>query len=220
MSEETKYLVATATLFGETDHKNVGSWKSGLFDCFKYGVCHKALLCACCAPTILLAQLLTRMKMTWIGRPTSASEEYKKTFCNVIAVASINYAINVIFSCVPEYPDLDTLDSNGDFIMVQNEDCAPWQVNLTNFSTSLFSVYTFILFVRLRRTIRAKYSIPEKNCEGCEDFCCVFFCGCCSAVQMAQQTAEYENEDAFCCTTTGLSLSEDSNETFTEAIIV
>jgi hypothetical protein len=57
MSEETKYLVATATLFGETDHKNVGSWKSGLFDCFKYGVCHKALLCACCAPTILLAQV-------------------------------------------------------------------------------------------------------------------------------------------------------------------
>ena len=57
MSEETKYLVAKATPVDETAYKNVGSWKSGLFDCFKYGVCHNALLCACCTPTILLAQV-------------------------------------------------------------------------------------------------------------------------------------------------------------------
>jgi len=217
MSEETKYLVAKATPVDETAYKNVGSWKSGLFDCFKYGVCHNALLCACCTPTILLAQLLTRMKMTWKGKPTSASEEYKKTFCNVITVASINFAINSVFYCIAVIP---YQDSDGDLIMVQNEECVPWQMNLVNWSSRLFMVYTFIVMVRLRRTIRAKYSIPETNCEGCEDYCCVFFCGFCSAVQMAHQTAEYENQDALCFTTTGLSPSEDPFETLTEATIV
>jgi len=217
MSEETKYLIAVATPVDEPAHKTAGAWKSGLFNCFKYGACHKALLCACFFSSWLMGQLLTRMKMTWIGgSPSSASEAYKKTFRIVLVIAICNILIVSIFSCDPELSD----GTDGDISMVSNEDCASWQNNLTNTVTSFFVLYTFIVMVRLRMAIRDKYSIPEENCVGCEDCCTVFFCGCCSAVQMAHQTADYENDKAFCLTTTGLSPFADSNEILTQAIVV
>ena len=158
------------------------------------------------------------MKMSWLGEPSSASEEYKKTFRIVVMIVVCNYIINWIFSCKPEVPE-ETDDFDTIVEALQNGSCPSWQINLTNFTTFAFSLYTLIVMIRLRMAIRAKYSIPEKNCEGCEDCCTVFFCGCCSAVQMAHQTANYENERAMCLTSDGLPPS-DGNELLTQAIIV
>ena len=66
MSSETKYLIAEATPVSGTAHKNAGAWKSGLFDCFEYGACHKALCCACCFPTLLMGQVSPRLDRNYV----------------------------------------------------------------------------------------------------------------------------------------------------------
>jgi Cys-rich protein (TIGR01571 family) len=208
MSEKA-VLLAKATPVEESSDE-VGKWKSGLCDCCKYGACHKALLTAwCCAP-LLLGQLLTRMKMTWLGEGTTTSEQYMYTFRNVLIVAIVDYIINSIYSCTPDLPD----EVDGEIVMVPG-DCTSWQLSVTSWVDFFFWLYTFICLVRLRVAVRAKYNIPEENCEGCEDEVCILCCPCLSAVQIAHQTADYDNEKAYFFTKSGL-----SNETMTEAIVV
>jgi len=216
MSGETKYLIAEATVVDEAAKKDVGAWKSGLWNCFEYGICHKALLCAVCFPPLLVGQLLTRMKMTWSGIPSSDSEEFKKTFRIVLVLSICYYLIDTIFSCMEELP----VEVDGEITMVLNEDCPSWKANLSFWAAGSFGVYIFVVMIRLRMAIRQKYNIPQENCGVCEDCCCMYFCGCCSLVQMAKQTADYEKEEAFCLSTTGLSPSDGSNEILTQAIVV
>lgn len=42
-------------------------WKDGLFHCCSLGVLHPSLWNAFCCPTILMAQVLTRLNMDWFG---------------------------------------------------------------------------------------------------------------------------------------------------------
>ena len=150
------------------------------------------------------------MKMTWLGEGTTTSEQYMYTFRNVLIVAIVDYIINSIYSCTPDLPD----EVDGEIVMVPG-DCTSWQLSLTSWVDFFFWLYTFICFVRLRVAVRAKYNIPEENCEGCEDEVCILCCPCLSAVQIAHQTADYDNEKAYFFTKSGL-----SNETMTEAIVV
>jgi hypothetical protein len=55
---ETEVFVTEVTPIIVVEPQNeVGSWKSGLFSCCKYGCFHPALLCGCCFPTILMGQV-------------------------------------------------------------------------------------------------------------------------------------------------------------------
>jgi len=202
MSKETEaYIVTEATpIIAESPSKG-GRWKSGLCSCFQHGICHPALCCACFFPTVLYAQLLTRMKMTWLGEPTSASEEYKKTFSIVLGIAIANILVQTFIGC--SLSDVVVTD-DGEFTEVQNDECDPWNSIVGDICNVLFGVYVLVIMIRLRMAIRKKYNIREENCKGCEDFCCVFFCGCLSAVQMADQTTDYERLPGMCFSVTGL----------------
>jgi Cys-rich protein (TIGR01571 family) len=168
------------------------------------------------------------MKMTWLGDPTTPpSEEYKKTFRTVVTIVICNYIIQSIFYC-PDTIPTETSDGTN-IVLVQNDDCPMWKNSLTNATSMIFGLYTIIVMIKLRMTIRSKYNIPEDNCIGCEDCCCIFFCGCCSVVQMAHQTANYDEMPSICCNDTGLppSYNIDNNNnndsakvTLTQAIIV
>mmetsp|Transcript_19578 Transcript_19578/g.48751 ORF Transcript_19578/g.48751 Transcript_19578/m.48751 type:complete len:210 (-) Transcript_19578:195-824(-) len=209
MADEKDLLVAKATPVEEPD--TGGKWKSGIFDCCKYGCCHKALLTAwCCAP-IMLAQLLTRTKLTFLGVPG----DYTNTFRNVLIIGISVYIINSIFQCTPDYPDFNedgSFKMDGDEIVMVPGDCIDWQVNLTNFLNFAYWLYTLICLVRLRKVVRGKYEIPDECC-GKEDVVCACCCPCLTAVQIAHQTADYDSEPAYFFSKTGLS------ET-TEAIVV
>jgi Cys-rich protein (TIGR01571 family) len=73
--------------------------------------------------------------------------------------------------------------------------------NVVNIS---FTAYTIIAMMRARKHIRHKYRIPETYCHGCEDFCCAFWCGCCTVSQMARHTADYSTQTAEWCSKDGL----------------
>eukprot|EP00540_Astrosyne_radiata_P013380 CAMPEP_0116847184 /NCGR_PEP_ID=MMETSP0418-20121206/14289_1 /TAXON_ID=1158023 /ORGANISM="Astrosyne radiata, Strain 13vi08-1A" /LENGTH=136 /DNA_ID=CAMNT_0004478593 /DNA_START=89 /DNA_END=499 /DNA_ORIENTATION=+ len=126
-----------------------------------------------------------RMQLTWLGEPGPLIST-KNTFkvCVVLVVA---YAI---YSTA-----LDVVNLFGD---------APSYLGAFRFlGWLLFSVWSLYALCKTRENLRARYSIEEQNCAGCEDFCCSLFCTCCTAAQLARHTGEYEKYPGACCTETG-----------------
>jgi hypothetical protein len=70
----------------------------------------------------------------------------------------------------------------------------------------LFWFYMLVVLTRARAHVRKRYSIPN-NCAGCEDCCCAFWLPCCTTLQIARHTADYDTYGASCCTETGLPLT-------------
>ena len=68
-----------------------------------------------------------------------------------------------------------------------------------------FFVYFMYILIKTRSVVRSRYNIPEKNCGGCEDCMCAFFCTPCVVNQMADHTADYNRHNALCCSATGIS---------------
>jgi len=195
-----------------------GGWKDGLFNCCKYGCFHPSILCALCFPQLLLAQVLTRLKLSVFGDP-APEEVYKTTFLRMMLLC-VFYAIVTSVLQVWETCDaIDTTivsDDNTTTIAFDGDDddfaiittTTTWQSSAKNLLLSLFALYTIVVMMKARKAIRERYSIPSNG-----DCCPVFWCGCCTLSQLARQTADYENVDhvAECCSTTGISASASSS---------
>jgi PLAC8 family len=201
-----------------------GRWKSSLFDCFRYGLFHPSLWNAVCCPQLLMAQVLTRLRLDWRGDPTTESH---KTFPTVLGIVIAYFLLSVILA--PRKND-DINDNN-----YNNQDDAYIAVGTLKHSVQsvlyntlylAFAVYTWLVLTKLRTVVRLRYAIPPASsssvslrggslqqgaatagslCGGIgEDLCISFWCGCCSVAQMARQTAEYDVQSAACCSRTGL----------------
>lgn len=176
-----------------------GRWKDGLCDCFKFGPCHPALLNAFFCPQILMGQILTRMRMNWLG--SSAPEcDWQMTFRRICIIVVLYYLLTMILQ--PDSTEVFTAE-DGTVSVIKHEGPL-WETILYNVLSGSFGLYTIIVMIRLRAAVRAKYEIPTKKCGKMEDCCCTVFCGCCTVAQMARQTANYEEIRAVCCTDTGL----------------
>mmetsp|Transcript_16696 Transcript_16696/g.45819 ORF Transcript_16696/g.45819 Transcript_16696/m.45819 type:complete len:208 (+) Transcript_16696:138-761(+) len=186
-------------------------WKSDLFGCLKYGCCHPALLCSWFTPQLHMGQVLTRMKMTWLGEE---SGDYKSTFGSVCTIWIVTALVNFFFYC-----ELETIEENdeGGFDTIRNEECSESSYKLSHWVAFLSSLYTFVVLIKLRVAIRNKYNIDEEYCPVCEDCICIGCCGCLSLVQMSHQTADYDDVSAAFFTPTGLSSGD---EDLTEAVVV
>lgn len=125
---------------------------------------------------------MTRLKLDWLARP-APGQEYYKTF-RIMLWITITYIIfSTIFS--PSSPD----------------DQPHAIYNIVGLA---YSIFMLVIMMKVRRNIRDDYQIPEERCVGCEDFCCVFWCHCCTVSQLARQTADYDIEDARYFTNDGL----------------
>ena len=185
-----------------------GKWKDGLFSCFRHGIFHPTVWNAWLCPQILLGQMLTRMKMTWLANPQSKSS-FRSTFRKVMVIL-IFYSL---YDTLVAPPLLEvSVDENGDFTLTQNEYPFWHQAVYILFSLPM-TIYGLVVVVRLRSAIRAKYGIPTGCLGAAEDFCCVCFCNCCVLSQMARQTAEYDEEPAACCSANGMRRPSSTCET-------
>eukprot|EP00542_Grammatophora_oceanica_P010315 CAMPEP_0194027990 /NCGR_PEP_ID=MMETSP0009_2-20130614/2022_1 /TAXON_ID=210454 /ORGANISM="Grammatophora oceanica, Strain CCMP 410" /LENGTH=254 /DNA_ID=CAMNT_0038667215 /DNA_START=47 /DNA_END=811 /DNA_ORIENTATION=- len=176
------------TLDGPRLNVPTGNWKDGLFGCFSLGICHPTLWCAICCPQILMGQIMKRLELTYLGTPGPVAGT-KFTFKVVITlvICYIIYSTALEFAAAP-YP----------------VDAVPLYITIMSVVGSvLFSLWAIYSMCRTRETIRARYSIKEEHCKGCEDLCCSFWCTCCVVAQMSRHTGEYENYKATCCTETG-----------------
>jgi hypothetical protein len=196
-----------------------GIWRDGLCECLRFGCCHPHFLNALFFRPCLMGQVMTRMKMTWMGRRlhgnATGNDEvdraWKETFRKMAIATAVFYSIFML--------------------------SAPESV-LNSWITSLFGSYMFYILIQLRATIRSVYSIPEESClswyqlgifgtnphegivcpafvpnetvctanvpVGWEDVCCSLWCQVCVVAQMARHTVDYGQKDAVCCNDTGV----------------
>jgi Cys-rich protein (TIGR01571 family) len=137
---------------------------------------------------VLMGQVLMRMQLTWLGEPgplVRTKNAFKVVL--VIVISYFVYTLALEFASAPY-----TIDTVPGYIPA-----------LKLAGSILFSVWAVFSLCRTRESIRARYSIEETTCAGCEDLCCAFWCSCCTVAQVARHTGEYETYPATCCTQTG-----------------
>lgn len=131
---------------------------------------------------------MMRLRLNWLGEPGPLVST-KNTFL-VVCVLVLSY---IVFSTMLEIYsmpyDLSTVPT---FVPV-----------LRSVGSVLFSVWALYSLCKTRMNTRARYSIPEERCVGCEDCCCAFFCTCCTVAQLARHTGDYERYSGVWCTDTG-----------------
>lgn len=178
------------TLFksGKTSASSASSWKDEWASCTRYGILHPSLLNACICPLILLGQVMTRLKLDWLGDP-APSGEWTKTFPIFVYITIAFFILSIILSP-------DNVDDDDDYSTAYH------------FVNIFYEAFLVFIIFKVRHHLRARENIPETRCFGCEDIFCAFFCGCCTTSQMARQTANYDEEDAYWLSNTGLAPSE------------
>lgn len=180
----------------------IGYWKDGLFSCFRHGFFHPHVWCSFCCCHVMLAQIMTRMRFSWLGQPTYG-QDANNTFQIVITLV-ISFIVFTLAMDAYEYSYIITGEINQ-----MNPLVTVCKV-LAYASFGLWSIYSIY---QTRFHIRAIYSIPESSyssswpriCQGCEDGILSTCCCCCTVGQMARHTGDYETNHATLFSTTGLS---------------
>jgi hypothetical protein len=166
-----------------------GVWRDNLCDCCKFGPCHPHFLNAWLCRPLLMGQILTRMKMTWLGQrtPTTGSindsrtdvdELWRNTFRNLVVLTVVFYLLMSMTSTPqtmdPTMPSLSGFNattaidgsSGQPHIITYDEMSASDKVKYTlnGWISTFFFVYTMYILIQLRATLRHVYSIPEESC--------------------------------------------------------
>lgn len=178
-------------------------FKDGLCDCLTFGPCHPSFLNACCFPQLLMAQIMTRLKLNMCATTNAdGGPEYKATFRRMVVVVIGYWIVSTLFA--PPSPTFEVNEDDIMMIAVRRDDYPIWQYVLYHVVMTAFALYTLIILTRIRAAVRNRYQIPEQHCHGMEDCCCALFCGCCTVAQLARQTTDYHERRAVCCSDTGL----------------
>jgi hypothetical protein len=139
--------------------------------------------------SVAMGQILQRLRFNWLGEPASDSAT-KSTF-KVVLTLVLCYVFFTIFLEIAE-------GSTG------YQDIPFWIPTLRFVGSILFTIYSIYSLMKLRASVRAKYSIPTEKCGACEDVCCSIWCSCCIVSQMARHTGEYETYKGRLCSETGM----------------
>jgi Cys-rich protein (TIGR01571 family) len=161
----------------ETTTKLVaGRWRHSLCSCCDVFTQATFWLGLCCTP-VLLAQLITRLKLSWRGHSNKSKEETSLSFNKIL----LSFIAVLILGYTPVI---------GQFIIA-----------------GYLILIIVGVGKNVRSTMRRKYNIqPSTCCESLDDCLCMCLCGGCSAIQMARHTHNDKEYPGFCCTTTGLGL--------------
>jgi Cys-rich protein (TIGR01571 family) len=136
---------------------------------------------------VAAAQVISRLRLTWTGRPGNVSET--------------TGAFQVLFYVVVSYFGLHF---GGTFISGLYDEDDKEAIILDSFDLILhlvFFIFTVYILFKARVQVREKYGIPA---QGNEDFCCSCFCPCFVAAQMLRHTTDYDTYPSTCCTETGI----------------
>ena len=171
----------------------IGQWKDGLFSCLSHGIFHPHLWCSFCCCNIMLGQVMSRMKFSWLGSPTYGPDA--STTFKIVAVLVASFLVFVIAMDSYEYSFIITGETNQISPLVT-------LCKLVAYLSFLFwSIYSMS---KTRFHIRAMYAIPEYHFPGYEDLVLSTCCCCCTVAQMARHTGDYDRNKATVFTNTGL----------------
>lgn len=202
----------------------LGEWKTGLFDCFSHGF-HPSLINAMCCPQILMAQVLTRMKLGCCGLPDPNANAYKNVTASwIIGSLVVWYFRTKWKSCA----DVDTISSSQletlkvitdkhghqkildrhvdvPFVDAAHSHCKKSTKSDLQTLNWIWFWMTVLVLARLRQAVRKKHAVAGYTPLGFfEDLLCAFYCGCCTVSQLARETANYGTERAYFLSSTGM----------------
>jgi PLAC8 family len=200
----------------------IGRWRNHICACCDVVTQATFWTALVCSP-ILIAQLVTRLRLTYRGKPAlsatspttqtvfgDAQEEeslsYNKIVLSFVAVLCVgNFLLGIGLAVVAVYTVL---------LMVYVGS------NIRHSMRQRYKISTLKIFQvcsksnnRLRKsgggggaaTANAKSNLNNVNIGGrLEDCLCMLCCGCCSLIQMARHTHNDKEYPGYCCTTTGL----------------
>ena len=199
----------------------LGEFKTGLCDCFQHGFLHPSVLNAWCCPQILMAQVLTRMKLGFCGLPVPESRYRNTTAAWMLACLVVGYYRLKWKGCA----DLDTVssshvetlkvlvDSHGNEKVLNREvneaiggsHCTKSMRNNLQLLNWIWFWLTVVVLARLRKAVRQAHAIRGYTDFGWfEDLFCAFYCGFCTVSQLARETANYDTERAYYFSKTGM----------------
>jgi len=176
----------------------MGRWKDSMCDCCQLGICHPVIWNAYCCPLILLGQVMTRLKLTWLANDRSSSANPRGTFYAMATITAVLFLLRWIVTVI--LVQIAPSSENG----FQQTNTYLLCQGASYFITIMMIIFIVTVVVKTRKRIRQKYGIPAQDCGGCEDCCCAYWCTCCTIAQMARHTANYETYAAQCCSETGL----------------
>jgi Cys-rich protein (TIGR01571 family) len=160
---------------GARKQKSPLGWRTSLCSCCDVSTQATFWLGLFCTP-VLLAQIITRLKLNWRGRVDTREEtslSFNKILFGFIAVLILGYLPIAGYFIVAAYLLLIIVGVGK------------------NVRASMRRKYNIDASTR---------------CESFDDCCCMCFCGACSAIQMARHTHDDKEYPGYCCTTTGLEL--------------
>lgn len=199
----------------------VGAWRDGMCDCFRFGCCHPAFWNAFCCTAILIAQVMTRMKLDVLGRPTTTQRAPVLTFRVILGIVLTEVFLSQVvrpIAFVMTHNYIASMMDPNVVVAVPKEGME----GLANFLDTFFllirialALFTLYLVIVTRAYVRNKYGISNKYCNGnessnrsggvsFEDCCCSFWCCCCTTGQLARHTMDYDTYRGVCCSDTGV----------------
>jgi Cys-rich protein (TIGR01571 family) len=186
---------------GRGDNIPVGAWRDGLCDCCILGPCHPSVcLSVWWFPNIALGQVMTRMGLSWSGDPAGNRPVGLSPFMIMVILTIIFIVVSIDVNAA--------LSSRPTANLGERPPPMPgWVPFLILFRWLVgigIGLYALDVRIRTRAYIRNKYAIPEMYCTGCDDCCMSFWCSCCTTAQMLRHTADYDANNASCCSETGL----------------
>jgi len=154
----------------------VGGWRTRLCSCFDVLTQSTFWMGLFCTP-ILIAQLITRLKLTWNGREGSKEEtslSYNRLLLALVFTMTVFWVPAMGSVCLLVYY----------FVVV---------VSIGSHVRSY-----------MRKRYKIPSTMPTRCGDRIDDVCMMLFCGCCSSVQMARHTHDDKDYPGHGCTTTGL----------------
>lgn len=168
---------ASAVVSNQKASVPTGAWRHDIFSCTDM-CCNGMFWMSLCCTYIALGQLLQRLKLGVCGQLGGG---YKNS-CMIWTILWIAaYLVFVIVS---------------------------WSTSgIGIFVYYALTILALVAMTQARYYVRTKWSIPADCCEGSgclSDCCCVYWCSCCSIIQMMRHTHDEEVDPYSCGSATGL----------------
>jgi len=173
----------------------IGRWKDGLCDFFAHGFCHPSAWISILCTEFAMGQIMHRMRLTWLGALVD-NHTRVNTFKTVLALVVCYHIYDGALGAYLYYNQIPNQQQQEPDIMIVSF--------FKDVGALLFAVWSIYALCKTRQHVRHTYSIPEKNCVGCEDCLCSTFCACCTVAQISRHTGDYDRHQGLCCTDSGL----------------
>jgi Cys-rich protein (TIGR01571 family) len=174
-----------------------GHFRDELCDCCNRGCCEPQCCLAFWCPTILLAQIMTRMRMNAVAQVQSTPQP--KTFAIVVGIFAVSIILDILRSGLRLDTGVVCNSYYGCFEVVQAR-TSPLIAFLSVVLTA-FGIYFLVIGTLTRMGMRERFNIHGSGFGDCCTYC---WCAWCATTQMARHTHDPNAYHVSCCTSNGL----------------